>query len=173
MRIMLMEPNQTVMRGLGMLEQVLQTEQEALEREKDRLQAQIAAAQERLREIEERLAHVHGLLNPSNGVKALHGRNGSHTSHHAVDLAFEILSERNGETMYYKDLASEVQARGGDISGENAAQILVARLVKDERFVRPIRKGFYARRKDYPNAQNVGERKRPSANRNRTTRRNA
>ena len=26
--------------------------------------------------------------------------------------------------MYYKDLASEVQALGGDISGENAAQIL-------------------------------------------------
>ena len=58
--------------------------------------------------------------------------------------------------MYYKDLAAEVQNRGGDISGENAAQILVARLVKDERFVRPVRKGFYALRKDYPRAKKCG-----------------
>ena len=62
--------------------------------------------------------------------------------------------------MYYKELADEVMARGGDLTGENAANILVARLVNDERFVRPIQKGYYALRSDYPNAKNVGERRR-------------
>ena len=61
--------------------------------------------------------------------------------------------------MYYKDLAVEVKARGGDIPDANAAQNLVARLVNDERFVRPVRKGFYGLRQDYPRAQNVGQRK--------------
>ena len=46
----------------------------------------------------------------------------------AVDVAFQILSARNGETMHYKVLADEVLARHGDIQGDNAARTLVARL---------------------------------------------
>ena len=153
-----------------MLEQVLQAEKEALEREQSELRSQLATADARLQEIEERLTHVNGLLNPSNATTRTPSLNGYHPTPAAADIAFEILLERDGETMYYKDLAAEVQNRGGDISGENAAQILVARLVKDERFVRPVRKGFYALRKDYPRAKNVGERKRPSGSRNRTNR---
>ena len=156
-----------------MLEQVLQAEKDSLEREQAELRVQVAEADARLRVIEGRLAHVNGLLSPSNTTTRIPSLNGSHPTPAATDIAFEILSERSGETMYYKDLAVEVQNRGGDISGENAAQILVARLVQDERFVRPIRKGFYALREDYPKAKNVGERKRPSRNSNRNSRSSA
>ena len=156
-----------------MLEQALQAEKESLEEEQEALRIQVAEADARLREIEERLAHVHGLLSPSSTTMRAPGLNGLHPALTAADIAFEVLAERNGESMYYKDLAAEVQNRGGDISGENAAQILVARLVKDERFLRPVRKGFYALRKDYPRAKNVGERKRPSRTGNRNSRSSA
>lgn len=156
-----------------MLEKVLQAEKDALEKEQAELLVQVAEANARLQEIENRLAHVNGLLTPASTISKATGINGFHQTPPAADIAFEILMERSGETMYYKDLAAEVQNRGGDISGENAAQILVARLVKDERFVRPVRKGFYALRKDYPKAKNVGERKRPSRNSNRTSRSSA
>ena len=72
--------------------------------------------------------------------------------------------------MHYKDLAEEVKAQGGDLSGENAAQVLVARLVKDDRFVRPARRGFYGLREDYPGARSVGERKKRTAARMRVHR---
>ena len=143
-----------------MLEQALLEEREALEKEQADLQAQASDIETRLQEIERRLDLVNGLMeSPSTGTKLHRGRNGTAPKPRAVDVAFEVLSERGIEPMYYKDLAQEVRIRGGDLSGENAAQILVARLVNDDRFVRPIRKGFYALRKDYPNAQNVGQRK--------------
>jgi exonuclease VII small subunit len=91
-----------------------------------------------------------------------------------IELAKKILGEqkRSNEEgpsdstnpripMYYKDLADAVVDRGGDLRGNNPAQILVAQLVRDkETFVRPDRKGYYALREDYPKARNVGERKR-------------
>ena len=150
-----------------MLEQALLAEKEGLEEEKRVLRNQISEAENRIHQIDQRLVLVHGLLNPDNYVATSAKVNGTQPMASCVDIALEILSERDGETMYYKELAAEVARRGGDISGENAAQILVARLVKDERFVRPVRKGFYALRIDYPNARNVGERKSSTRARNR------
>ena len=150
-----------------MLEQALLKEREALEKEQLLFKAQASEIETRLREIEHRLDLVNGLMEPpSNGTETHPRRNSTAPKPRAVDVAFEVLSERGSEPMYYKDLAQEVRSRGGDLSGENAAQILVARLVNDERFVRPIRKGFYALRKDYPNAQNVGQRKTRGRSRN-------
>ena len=150
-----------------MLEQALLEEREALEKEQLHLRDQASEIETRLREIEHRLDLVNGLMKMPTSTAAPHpGRNGTAPKSRAVDVAFQILSEQGGEPMYYKDLAVEVKIRGGDLSGENAAQILVARLVTDERFVRPIRKGFYALRKDYPNVQNVGQRKERGRSRN-------
>ena len=86
----------------------------------------------------------------------------------AVDIAFRILSERNGETMHYKALADEVLAHHGDIQGDNPPRTLVARLVNDDRFIRPARRGFYGLKRDYPNATSVGQRKTRSAPRSQT-----
>ena len=60
--------------------------------------------------------------------------------------------------MYYKDLAQEVVRRGGILKGARPWANLTARMVQDERFVRPTAKGFYALRRDYPTARNVGAR---------------
>ena len=150
-----------------MLEQALLAEKEGLEEEKRVLREQLLEAENRLHQIDQRLVLVHGLLNLDNNEAPSANANGSWPKATSADIAFVVLAERDGETMYYKELAAEVAKRGGDISGENAAQILVARLVKDDRFVRPVRKGFYALRKDYPNARNVGERKGSTRARNR------
>ena len=148
-----------------MLEQALLEERETLEEEQLLLRTQASEIEARLREIEHRLDLVNSLMQmPGNSTIPHPGTNGTSPKPRAVDVAFEVLSERGTEPIYYKDLAQEVRTRGGDLSGENAAQILVARLVNDERFVRPIRKGFYALRKDYPNAQNVGQRKKRGRN---------
>ena len=152
-----------------MLEQALLEEQEALEEEQLLLRAQASEIETRLREIEHRLELVNGLMQaPRNRATPYQGKNGTSPKPRAVDVAFQVLTESSPEPMYYKDLAQEVKGRGGDLSGENTAQILVARLVNDERFVRPIRKGFYALRKDYPRAQNVGQRKKRAGNQNST-----
>ena len=150
-----------------MLEQALLKEQETLEKEQLFLKAKASEIETRLREIEHRLDLVNGLMEPLNDGIKIHERSKSTAPKpRAVDVAFEVLSERGSEPMYYKDLAREVRSRGGDLSGKNAAQILVARLVNDERFVRPIRKGFYALRKDYPKARSVGQRKTRGQSRN-------
>ena len=143
------------------LNQVLMAEKAALEADRSLIRQDMSDKEARLREIERRLAHVNGLLEDEPEAVALE-QPPDRTSprSNAVEIAYTVLSERNRQPMYYKDLAKEVASQGGDISGSNAAQILVARLVRDERFVRPVRKGFYALRDDYPNAPNVGARKR-------------
>ena len=87
----------------------------------------------------------------------------------AVDIAFRILTERNGETMHYKELTQEVLSRNGEIQGAEPARSLIARLVNDDRFVRPARKGFYGLKRDYPTATSVGRRKASRTTRSRTT----
>ncbi len=139
------------------LDTLLQSEGDRLDDERRTLQENIAEAEKRLREIHTRIAHVEGLLGTSDAAERRETNSGERS---LTDIAEEILGERDREPMHYKDLAREVQSRGGSLSGGNAANILVARLVSDDRFIRPLRKGFYALRRDYPGAKNVGARKR-------------
>ena len=151
-----------------MLEKALQSEKEALENQRDSLNEQINAAQTRLKQVDERLNLVISLMHSTNGATPAEKPNLYKETLPAVDVAFEILAERNGETMHYKALAAEVISRHGDLFGDNAAQILVARLVNDDRFVRPARRGFYGLRQDYPKVKNVGQRKTRRAPRSRS-----
>lgn len=142
------------------LDTLLQDEKTRLDKEALKLRGQINTAELRLQEIHIRLKHVEGLLGTNEMNESSIAESSSAMSRSLTDIAEEVLGERNGESMYYKDLAQEVQSRGGNIAGDNAAALLVSYLVKDDRFVRPVRKGFYALRRDYPNAKNVGARKR-------------
>lgn len=151
----------------AVLAKALQDEKEALQAERDSLKTEIEEAQIRLQQVEERLTLVVSLMNHTDGAKPTGQPPLLQEQPPAIEVAFQILSEREGETMHYKALADEVILRRGDIPGDNAAQVLVARLVNDERFVRPARRGFYGLRKDYPNAKNVGQRK---ANKNARSR---
>ena len=141
------------------LETLLETEKRRMEQELEELEAQIRDATERVSVIEIRLRHVNALLGESDAHSSTALETQPQKSDIA-DIAAAVLDERSGQPMYYKDLAIEVQARGGEIGGVKPWATLAARLVRDDRFVRPVRKGFYALRKDYPSAPNVGARKR-------------
>ena len=147
------------------LQTLLVQEQQELEAEFEELQGRIGQAKERLGNVQSRLVHVRALL----GEESTKERPGDQQSsdHDAVrgkgssacDIAVEVLSERNGQPMYYKDLTQEVMRRGGELNGATPWANLTARIVQDPRFVRPTAKGFYALRTDYPNARNVGARR--------------
>ncbi len=84
-----------------------------------------------------------------------------------LDMAVEVLRGQKSEPMHYRDLADELMRRGAVIRGKDPAASLVARMTQDDnrraeserRFVRPVSKGFYALREFYPNARNVGTRR--------------
>ena len=155
---------------------LLQDERRQLEQELEGVRSCISSDQARLTEIIHRLRHVNALLGdgemdgPTNG-----GSSGALAStlraemSSATDMAAKVLSERKKEPMYYKDLAHEVIKRGVHINGAEPGATLVAKLVHDERFIRPISKGFYALRKDYPNARNVGAKSKTTRRRRRSS----
>lgn len=76
-----------------------------------------------------------------------------------MDIAEEILSERNGEHMHYRELTEEVMNRGGELPEGSPDVALNVMMNRDSRFIRPFRRGYYALRKDHPNVRHsVGSR---------------
>ena len=75
------------------------------------------------------------------------------------DVAIEILREKSGEEMHYKVLADAVVDRGGHLPEKSPAAALNAIMNRDNRFVRPNRRGFYALREHHPRVkENAGRR---------------
>ena len=155
------------------LERMLRDERENLRVELEEVRALIATSEQRLAAIIERLHHVDGLLGGAD-MNAASTSNGSVETAAApvrssgdsiTDLAEKVLQQQPGTPMYYKDLAKEVQRMGGQINGADPPATLVARLVLDDRFVRPTAKGFYGLRADFPTARNVGARQRATRRR--------
>ena len=145
---------------MEMLTKLLLEEHGKLKEEDQELRKRISEAERRLREVNERLTYVEGLLGPGQVFENASSEESLSRNLNIKDIAADILGEREGEPMYYKDLAKEVQKRGGNLTGVNAGHILVARLVSDNRFVRPKRRGYYALRADYPGVESVGVRRR-------------
>lgn len=146
------------------LNTLLEAERSRLESEQADLQEQVRMGAERLAKIRSRLEHILALLGKESQAGG-HREDSQtpsgpsdNTTSTICDIAVAILSERNAEPMYYKDLAEEVVKRGGILNGVTPWATLTARMVQDERFVRPTAKGFYALRRDYPTARNVGAR---------------
>ena len=143
---------------------LLETERSRLETEQAELQEQVRMGAERLARVRTRLEHILALLGQESEAKTYKGgpqtspNPSNSTTSTICDIAVEILSERKAEPMYYKELAEEVIRRGGILNGVTPWATLTARMVQDERFVRPTAKGFYALRRDYPTARNVGAR---------------
>lgn len=140
------------------LNTLLQREKEVLTTRHDELVDQISEAQKELQAVKVRLSHVTGLLGSGVTPETELGENSLPRRYDILEMAESILSSRNGAHMHYRELAEEIQARGGHIPGVDAAKTLLARLVKDERFFRPNRRGCYALRHDHPNAKEVGAR---------------
>ena len=142
------------------LENLLQEEQNRLAEKKRELQDQISEAKKQLHVVDVRLSHVSGLLGNNNVSEDDFGETVLLHRQEVTDIAVAILAERAREPVHFKELAKEVQARGGNLPGKNPANNLVARLVRDDRFVRPTQRGYYALSSDYPNVKSVGTRRR-------------
>ena len=137
----------------------LQEEQKRLITEGRELREQISKAERSLQVVSALLVHVEGLLELNHESVADSSENPFPNGRDIRDIAVDILSARGGELMHFAALADEIQARGGDIPGVDAANTLLSRLVRDERFVRPKR-GHYALKADYPDVESVGVRRR-------------
>lgn len=148
----------------------LRSERDKLQRDMEQLRQEIAAREEAFQAKETQLGHILALLNiepekPSQQQRPTpRKRTRSTPSTQLLDMAVEVLREQKSEPMHYRDLADELMRRGAVIRGKDPAASLVARMTQDDnqraeserRFVRPVSKGFYALREDYPNARNVG-----------------
>ena len=143
----------------GQLQKILREENDKLEAEMKSIQERISSDQTRLREIVVLLDHVKGILSSSSQGSESSDQVTMRDSTSAEDIAEKILKGNNKTPMYYKDIAEKIRSMGGDLPGENPGALLVSRLVRDKRFVRPSRKGFYALRDDYPEAKNIGQRR--------------
>ena len=137
------------------LDDSLRYEKSQIEDELKTLRKEIQECEAKCRKLETRLHHVDGLLGiGQDSPDTVPAKNG----HPVLDLAVEILRERNGEPMYYRELHNAVVEMGGRTAGKDPANTLLSRISKDNRFGRPHQKGFYALREDYPDAENVGKR---------------
>ena len=124
----------------------------------------------KLADVRDQLRHIQALLgatgeyeeNANARVAAESASPPVHQPTAVCDIAARVLAERDKEPMRYTELAAEVRRRGGILNGAKPGQTLIAKLVKDDRFVRPKHKGFYALRSDYPEVQrSVGARTGP------------
>ena len=141
------------------LNRLLLKEQGDLKTESQELREQISAAERRLKEVTERLGHVEGLLEPDHVAVDDTGESPLPDHRDIREIAVDVLKPLGGEPLHYTKLATEIQARGGEIPGVDAANTLLSRLVRDERFVRPKR-GHYALREHHPDTESVGSRRR-------------
>ena len=134
----------------------LRAEKRKLSSEQARIRKELEKKADRLRDIQGQLVHINALLGkkpptPGEVIPSIWSTN-------VADIAAEILEERGGEDMHYKELARAVLERGGKLGGKRPEGVLVTRLINDGRFIRPLRRGYYALRKHHPKAKNIGER---------------
>ena len=158
----------------GALERSLRSERERLQQEIKQLRQEIEVKEAKYRDNEKRLGHIQALLSTEQPAvsERPHRRrstpSASTSTPQLLDMAEQVLRERKGEPMHYRELADELIRRGAVIRGQDPAGALVSRMTQDDsrrtdedrRFIRPTSKGFYALREDYPNARNVGARRR-------------
>ena len=141
----------------------IRTRIEALRQEEDKLQ-RVAASLENLitsaggkwEEVQARTKAIHCSSAVQEAADSIEPQ-----TRVQADIAVEILEEQGKEPMHYRKLTEEVQMRGGKLNGQDPSASLNAVLNRDDRFVRPFRRGYYALRKHYPNLRrNVGTRRR-------------
>lgn len=160
--------------GGNVLERSLRAEQARLVSEIEQLRQEIEEKRMACQAKENRLGHVEALLSkpppsaPTPKDRRRQRDDSSTPTVQLLDMAEQVLRERLGDPMHYRDLADELMRQGAVIGGKDPAGSLVSRMTQDDkgkaeadkRFVRPTSRGFYALREDYPKARNVGARRR-------------
>ena len=162
------------MRNEDTLDEVLRSERSKLQQDIEKLRRKILEKERECQNKEARLGHINALLSTEPSVndtakeKPAQSRSPSTPTAQLLEMVEQVLRERSGEPMHYRDLSDELIRRGAIIRGQDPAGALVSRMTQDDnrraeeerRFIRPTSKGFYALREDYPNARNVGARRR-------------
>jgi hypothetical protein len=148
------------------LKSALEHERRALEAKRHELEHEISQLNSEIEAVSFRLGHVTALLRgPEIKEVGQESKPGSEEteatdeSTDPVEIAYRYLEEHGAEPVYYRELADVVKERGGELEGADPAITLVSRLVADNRFVRPFRRGWYALRVHYPKVKSVGARK--------------
>ena len=148
------------------LKLALEHEKTALEAKRHELEQEVARLKNDMETVSFRLGHVTALLRgpemEEEGEERKPDSQETETveeSSDPVEIAYRYLEEHGTEPVHYRELANIVKERGGELEGADPAMSLVSRLVADDRFVRPFRRGWYALRMYYPKARSVGARK--------------
>jgi len=147
------------------LRTALENEKKTLEAEYENLETQITALRAESEMVSVRLGHIVALLKgqgTEDGEAQVDSTITAQEESDPLEIAYRILDEKGQDPVHYKELADLVKGRGGTLEGSDPALTLVSRLVTDDRFVRPFRRGYYALRKYYPKSKNVGRRRRRS-----------
>jgi len=144
----------------------LEHEKTSLEAKRHELEQEMARLKNEMEAVSFRLGHVTALLRGPEMEEVGEERNPdsqetatAEESTDPVEIAYRYLEEHGTEPVHYRELANVVKGRGGDLEGTDPAITLVSRLVADNRFVRPFRRGWYSLRVYYPKARSVGARK--------------
>jgi hypothetical protein len=153
----------------AVLRKALENEKAVLEAKYVDIDKQLTALRAENEAVSARLSHIVALLKEPGaedqnaaGSSQARPANEVYEESDPVEIAYSILDQRGQDPVHYKELADLVRQKGGILEGSNPALVLVSRLVTDDRFVRPFRRGYYALRKYYPKAKNVGCRRRRS-----------
>lgn len=148
------------------LSRALEHERAALEARRSELEQEIARLEAEKEGVSFRLGHIIALLRGTGAEEVQEDRQISaqvieeiEELTDPIEIAREVLEEHGTEPIHYRKLADLVKERGGQLEGTDPAMTLVSRLVADERFVRPFRRGWYALRVHYPKVKSVGSRK--------------
>jgi hypothetical protein len=156
------------------LRTAIQNEKRTLESEYEDLEKQITALRTEREAVSVRLGHIVALLKEPGSeetetqASSLFQPEVAQEASDPIEIAYRILEEKGPDPVHYRELADLVKQRGGSLQGSNPALALISRLVLDDRFVRPFRRGWYALRKYYPKSKNVG-RRRSTTHRRRST----
>jgi hypothetical protein len=166
-----MQYGETIMNdGNCSLEDLLLRELSDLARREEELTAEQDRIANELTQIRSRVGHVRALLDPQvtsvdataigepDSAAVTRPAERSRDRRAIADVAFAVLKSRGKEPIHYEELARLVISEGGDLGGSNPAQTLVARLSKDDRFVRPARRGWYSLKEFHPRKRSVGRR---------------
>lgn len=152
------------------LRRALEREKATLEARRRELEQQIASLEAEKEAVSYRLVHINALIREPGIAAAAEDEQGNVQMFESsgdvtdpLEIAYAILEERGGEPMYYRELAELVRQKGGELEGSDPAMTLVSRLVTDDRFIRPFRRGWYALRAHYPKTKSVGRRKKHSS----------
>jgi hypothetical protein len=156
------------------LRRELEREKAALEARRQELEQLIAGLEADKEAVSFRLGHVNALIREPAMEAAAEDEQAdtqrveeSGDAADPLEIAYGILEKRGAEPVYYRELAEMVRQKGGDLEGSDPAMTLVSKLVTDDRFVRPFRRGWYALRAYYPKTRSVGRRKKRSSKRSR------